>query len=224
MDAIGRAEGEARAILIGGVGRGFCSGADLGAIGATNGAADGDAGALLETAFHPLIQRMRDARIPIVTAVRGPAAGMGAAIALAGDLIVAGEGAEFIQAFRHIGLVPDGGSSYLLARAIGRPRAMELMLLGTRLPAATALDWGLINRVVAEDRVDEAAFDLARNLSQGPIALGLIKRNAWAALDVSFNALLDMERHAQTVAGHTADFREGVAAFREKRPARFTGA
>lgn len=223
IDAIDRAEREARAMLIGGSGRAFCSGADLSGGFAAVDDPDRDVGALLEAAFHPMIQRMRDATIPIVTAVRGPAAGMGSALALAGDLIVAGEGAVFIQAFRQIGLVPDGGTSYLLARAIGRVRAMELMLLGSKLPAATALDWGLINRVVADDAVDDAALALAHELAQGPFALRLIKRGAWAALDASLEDVLDLERMAQREAGRTADFIEGVSAFREKRAARFSG-
>jgi 2-(1,2-epoxy-1,2-dihydrophenyl)acetyl-CoA isomerase len=223
IDAIDRARNDARAMLICGAGRAFCSGADLGAGVAPLEDPERDAGILLDATFHPLIARMRGAPIPIVTAVRGPAAGMGSALALAGDLIVAGEGAAFIQAFCKIGLVPDGGTSYLLSRAIGRPRAMELMLLGGRLPAAKALDWGLINRVVPDEIVDEAGLDLARELAAGPSAIGLIKRGAWAALDASFESVLDLERAAQREAGRSADFVEGVTAFRDKRPPRFSG-
>src|SRR5579859_7242314 len=137
-EALRRGQREARAILIGGVGRAFCSGANLGEGGFRLDDPDRDAGARLETLFNPLILEMRASTVPIVTAIRGAAAGIGCAIACAGDLIVAGEGAYFYQAFRHIGLVPDGGSTYLLAKAIGRVRAMEMMLLGTKLMAPRA--------------------------------------------------------------------------------------
>jgi 2-(1,2-epoxy-1,2-dihydrophenyl)acetyl-CoA isomerase len=129
----------------------------------------------------------------------------------------------FLQAFRNIGLAPDGGSSYLLTRAIGRPRAMEMMLLGEKLRAATALEWGLINRVVADDDVDTAGLALAKQLATGPKSLGIIKRVAWAALDASFETALSNERVGQREAGRTEDFIEGVAAFRGKRPAQFKG-
>lgn len=223
LHAFDRAEGEARAMLLGGAGAGFCSGASLSA--ALGDPADParDAGSHLDSPFHPIVQRMRDAAMPIVTAVRGCAAGIGCSIALAGDLIVAGEGASFFQAFVKIGLVPDGGSSYLLARAIGRPRAMEMMLLGDKLPAATALDWGLVNRVVPDEAVDATALALARTLAAGPRAIGLIKRVAWAALDAEFATALTNERVTQREAGRTADFVEGITAFREKRTPAFKG-
>lgn len=223
LHALDRAGREARAMLLGGTGAGFCSGASL-----TAGLADlddpaRDVGSHLDSPFHPVIQRMRDCAIPIVTAVRGSAAGIGCSIALAGDLIVAGEGASFFQAFGKLGLVPDGGSSYLLTRAIGRPRAMEMMLLGEKLPAATAHDWGLVNRVVPDAELDAAALALARELAAGPRALGLIKRVAWAALDAGFEAALSNERVAQREAGRTEDFLEGVAAFRDRRTPAFKG-
>lgn len=223
IDALDRAGREARAMLLGGVGPGFCSGANLAAGLADLADPARDVGSHLDSAFHPLIQRMRDAAFPIVTAVQGSAAGIGCSIALAGDLIVAGEGATFFQAFAKIGLVPDGGSTYLLTRAIGRPRAMEMMLLGGKLPAATALAWGLVNRVVPDAEVDTAGLALARELAAGPRALGLIKRVAWAALDAGFEAALANERLAQREAGRTEDFVEGVAAFGAKRAPVFKG-
>lgn len=220
-----RAATEARALLICGAGRGFCSGWNLNTTGPAN-ASGGpfDAGLALEAHVNPFMLELRDMPIPVVSAVHGAAAGVGASIALAADLIVAGENAYFLQAFRRIGLVPDGGATWLLAQAAGRARAMELMLLGERLPAFRALEWGLINRVVADDIVLETATELANELADGPTrALGLIRRAAWAASAADFATALNNERVAQTEAGGTADFAEGVAAFLQKRPANFTG-
>ncbi len=151
--------------------------------------------------------------------------GIGASLALAADLIVAGDTAYFLEAFRRIGLVPDGGSTYLLTRAVGRVRAMEMMLLGEKLSAAKALEWGLINRVVPDAQVEDTAFALAAELAKGPTkALGLIRQIAWKATDTDLATALQTERDAQRQSGRSADFREGVTAFLEKRPAKFTGA
>ena len=159
----------------------------------------------------------------MITAVRGAAAGIGCSLALMGDLIVAGEGAYFYQAFRHIGLVPDGGSAYLLAKSIGRARAMEMMLLGEKLGAAKALEWGLINRLVPDDQVDDAALAIAAELADGPRSLGYLRDAAWAALENTLERQLEIERDCQRAAGRTRDFVEGVTAFREKRRPRFEG-
>lgn len=223
LDALRTAAGEARAIMLGSVGRAFCSGANLADGGFDLDDPERDAGARLETIFNPMILEMRACPLPIVTAVRGAAAGVGCGIACAGDLVLAGEGAFFYQAFRHVGLTPDGGSTYLLSKAIGRVRAMEMMLLGTRLRAPQALEWGLVNRVVPDAMVDEEALALAAELAQGPRSLGFIKASAWAALESSLEEQLARERHYQREAGRTADFLEGVASFREKRPAEFHG-
>ncbi len=223
LQALRRAEGEARAILLGSVGRAFCSGANLGDGGFELDDPERDAGARLENIFNPMILQMRASKLPIVTAIRGAAAGVGCGIACAGDLIVAGEGAFFYQAFRHVGLTPDGGSTYLLSKAIGRVRAMEMMLLGTKLLAPQALEWGLINRVVPDDQVDEEGLALATELAKGPRSLGLIKASAWAALESSLEQQLATERGYQRDAGRTDDFVEGVMSFREKRPAAFKG-
>ena len=215
-----------RAVVITGEGRGFCSGANL-QMGPGGGKVDPDgkpdAGAALETVYNPMISTIRDLPIPVVTAVNGPAAGVGCSIGLMGDLIVAGESAYFLQAFRRIGLVPDGGSTYLLPRMIGRARAMEMMLLGERIPAAQALAWGLVNRVVPDADLMSTALGLANQLASGPMAMGLIRKAVWASLDAEWNEQLNHERQAQRVAGKTDDFREGVAAFLEKRPAAFKG-
>jgi 2-(1,2-epoxy-1,2-dihydrophenyl)acetyl-CoA isomerase len=223
LDALWRGEREARAIVLGSVGRGFCSGANLAEGGIDINDATRDMGGRLDAIFHPIVYQIRVSSAPVVTAVRGPAAGIGCAFAIAGDMIVAGASSTFLMAFRNIGLASDGGASYFLTRAIGRVRAMEMMLLGNKLPAATALEWGLINRVVPDDDVDAAALDLAKQLACGPSALSIIKRLAWSALDASFETALSNERVAQRDAGRTDDFAEGVAAFRNKRPAVFKG-
>lgn len=223
LDATRRAGREARALLIGSVGRAFSSGANLNEMDSALDDPELDVGALLDTIYNPLILEMRASKVPIVTAIRGPAAGVGCSIALAGDIIVAGESAYFFQAFRHIGLIPDGGSAYLLAKSIGRVRAMEMMLLGTKLHAAKALEWGLVNRVVPDEDVDETALTIARELASGPVALGMIKESAWMALELPLAESLALERERQRSAGRTKDFIEGVTAFREKRPASFKG-
>lgn len=222
-DAIVRAGNEARALVIGSVGRAFCSGAHLTeeADGASN--ADVDLGRQLEATLNPLIHGIRACPIPVVTAVRGAAAGAGCSLALMGDLIVAGEGAYFYQAFRHIGLVPDGGSTYLLAKSIGKARAMEMMLLGDKLGAVKALEWGLINRLVPDDQVDDAALSIAAELADGPRSLGYLRDAVWAGLENSLERQLEIERDSQRAAGRTSDFIEGVNAFREKRKPRFEG-
>jgi 2-(1,2-epoxy-1,2-dihydrophenyl)acetyl-CoA isomerase len=221
------AETPARAILLTGEGRGFCSGANLSGSGGGSRAVDGDgkpdAGAALETVYNPLVTYMREMPVPLVTAVNGAAAGVGCSLALLGDLIVAAESAYFLQAFRRIGLVPDGGSTYLLPRAIGRARAMEMALLGERVPAAQALEWGMINRVVPDAELMPTAMGLAKALASGPASLGLSRQILWASLDSDWAPQLHRERLAQKSAGKTADFAEGVGAFLAKRPAVFTG-
>ncbi|MDO8294899.1 MAG: enoyl-CoA hydratase/isomerase [Caulobacter sp.] len=218
---------EARAIVLTGEGRGFCSGANLSGGGAAGRELDvdgkPDAGRALETVYNPLVSLMRDTPLPFVTAVNGAAAGIGCSLGLLGDIIVAGESAYFLQAFRRIGLVPDGGSTYLLPRLIGKARAMEMALLGERLPAKTALDWGLINRCVPDDQLMATTMELAKALATGPWALGSIRKLIWESLDAEWADQLHAERMAQKAAGRTEDSREGVVAFLQKRPAAFTG-
>jgi 2-(1,2-epoxy-1,2-dihydrophenyl)acetyl-CoA isomerase len=223
LSAFDQAQREARALVITTTSRGFCSGVNLAE--ATVDLADPqrDVGALLETHFNPLLLRMRSSSIPVVTAVRGAAAGIGASIALSADIIVAAESAYFYMAFSRIGLVPDGGAAYLLSRAIGRVRALEMMLLGEKLPARKAFEWGLVTRLVADEDLQKAAMQLATQLAQGPRSIGMIRQAAWDALDLSVQEQLTRERDLQRAAGRTADFLEGVAAFRERRAAQFKG-
>jgi 2-(1,2-epoxy-1,2-dihydrophenyl)acetyl-CoA isomerase len=215
-----------RAILITGRGRGFCSGAGLSADLTEDELArsERDFGAILETHLNPLMSKLRDLPVPWISAVNGAAAGVGASLALAADLIIASESTYFLQAFARIGLVPDGGSSHLLVKTVGRVRAMELMLLAERLPAAKALEWGLINRVVPDGALEQESFNLASQLARGPaVALGLARKAAWCAVDADWEAMLKLERESQRVAGRTHDADEGINAFIEKRTARFTG-
>ncbi|WP_176593691.1 enoyl-CoA hydratase-related protein [Sphingobium sp. EM0848] len=215
--AVDQIETSARVMVVTGAGRAFCSGADLGEI-------PEDFGLVLETHINPLMTRLRNLSIPWISAVRGAAAGVGCSLALAADMILASETACFLQAFSKVGLCPDGGSSHLLARTIGRPRAMEMMLLGDRLPAGTALEWGLINRVAADDALESEALALAERLAHGPRSLSLIRAMAWHAVDADWQSALGRERRDQKTAGNSADCAEGIAAFLEKRKAVFTGA
>lgn len=223
LDAFDRAASESRAVLFTGEGKGFSAGANLADASTLLANTRRDVGDLLDIYFNPIITRMKAMEQPIVTAMRGGAAGVGCSLAMAGDIIVCGEGGFFLQAFRHIGLVPDGGSSWLLSRAVGRVRAMEMMLLGERIYGAQALDWGLVTRVVPDDDVESTGLALATELAKGPRSLGLIKRIAWAAADLSLEQTLALERVVQLEAGRTEDFVEGVSAFVGKRPVQFKG-
>jgi 2-(1,2-epoxy-1,2-dihydrophenyl)acetyl-CoA isomerase len=219
--------GTARCLVITGAGRAFCSGANLNdpdrpprdRAAEARGEAKGD----LETWYNPMFMRLRALSIPVVTAINGMAAGAGMSLALTGDIRIAARSASFLQAFARIGLVPDCGSSWLLPRLVGMARAMELSLLAEALPAETALAWGLINRVEQETDLMPKAMRLAHRLASGPKSVGMIRQMYWQAMDNRYSEQLDLEAKLQTKAGMTRDFEEGVAAFREKRPARFTG-
>lgn len=223
VDAFDRAANESRAVIMTGEGKGFCSGANLAA--AQDMLADPmrDVGGQLDRAFNPVIMAIKRMEQPVITAIRGPAAGFGAGLAAAGDIVLMADTAFFFCAFCHVGLVPDGGATWLLSQAVGRVRAMRMMLLGEKIDAQTALDWGLATRIVPEADLDAEATTLARSLAAGPRSLGLIKRMAWDALDSSLEQALQAERRSQRDAGRTDDFLEGVNAFVGKRKPVFKG-
>jgi len=216
----------ARALLITGEGRGFSSGADLsGRSLGGGGARPGDASRRsLQTSFNPLMLALAGLDIPVVTAVNGAAAGIGCTLALSGDLIVAGKSAYFLQAFVNIGLVPDGGATWVLPKAAGIPAAMEAMLLGERIPATRAYELGMVNRCVEDDAVMDEARALAERLANGPtVAMGQIRRLVRNAQSGSLSDAMNAEAEAQRVAGNSEDFIEGVTAFLGKREAAFKG-
>ena len=224
--ALDTVEGDAaiRAVLLTGAGRGFCAGQDLAERAAIIAGGQAEGGKALETWYNPLVRRLRRLEKPVVCAVNGVAAGAGANIALACDIVLAARSASFIQAFCRIGLVPDAGGSHVLPRLVGMARASALTLLGDKLPAEQAAAWGLIWRVVDDDRLIEEATALAQHLARQPTrALALIKEALNASFANTLDEQLDLERALQMKAAATDDFREGVAAFLEKRPARFTG-
>jgi 2-(1,2-epoxy-1,2-dihydrophenyl)acetyl-CoA isomerase len=210
-----------RCLLLNAAGRGFCAGANLQARGDATDLPP--AGSALETHYAPLMNKLRNLSFPIVTAVNGPAAGVGMSLALTGDIVMASETAYFLQAFAKIGLVPDGGATWYLPRLIGWGRAMELSMLAERLPASEARSWGLVNRVVPEAELEAASMAMAQRLASGPKSLGLIRKAYWASWENDFNKQMQLEADLQTEAHASVDNREGVAAFLEKRPAVFTG-
>lgn len=215
----------ARAVLVTGEGRAFCSGADVagGAIGSdTPGETTYNA---LTAHYNPTMAAIAELAVPVVSAVRGPAAGIGCSLALAADFCVASETAYFLQAFVNIGLVPDGGASWMLPRLIGRARATEMMMLGERVPAAKALGWGMVHSVVADDTLDAAAFALAERLAAGPtVALGLMRRGIAHAFECDYAAAMANEAASQRAARGSADSAEGGMAFLQKRKPAFRGA
>ena len=224
FDEIENPKNRVRCVLMTGAGRGFCAGANLSRPSSAESSRTPDSGRILETLYHPFLRRIRNLPMPFVTAVNGAAAGVGMSFALMGDLVLCARSAYFLQAFRRIGLVPDGGSTWILPRLLGKARAMELSLLGERLPAETALQWGLINRVYDDAELIGKAKELAADLANGPTkALSLIRRLYWESLDNSYEEQLDLERQSQRIAGNSNDSREGVSAFLEKRPAKFKG-
>ena len=220
LAAIRAAIGTARALVLTGAGRAFCSGQDL----SDSPVADLDLEAILRDEYEPLLRLLQGCPIPTLAAVNGAAAGAGANLALACDVVIACESASFIQAFTRIGLIPDAGGTWTLPRQIGIARAMGAMLFADRIGARQAADWGMIYEAVPDAGFADHWQARAQSLSTGPTAaFAALKHALRASPGNGFEAQLALEAQLQGICGQTADFREGVAAFLEKRPARFSG-
>lgn len=216
--------GGARALVITGAGKGFCSGGDM----SSEVREGSDFGEMLyeglTEAVNPALLKLKALKIPVVAAVNGAAAGAGAPLALLADFVIAGESAFFFMAFPNVGLVPDSGGSFTLPRLIGKARAMQMMLLAEKIPAAQALDWGMIYKVVPDDVLQGEAQRLAAKLADGPtVSYGLIRQQVQAALESDLAAVLQTEADNQRTAGKSKDCAEAVAAFLEKRAPVFRG-
>ena len=218
------ADSSVRCLLLTGAGRGFCAGQDLADRAVAPGSDALDLGASIENYYKPMLLRLRGLRMPTVCAVNGVAAGAGANIPFACDLVIAAKSASFIQSFSKLGLVPDCGGTWWLPRLVGPARAMGLALLGDKLSATQAEEWGLIWRSVEDDELMPTASAAARQLAAGPTRSYVRTREAMeASLKLSFEDALDLERDFQRELGSSADYREGVTAFMEKRAPRFSG-
>jgi 2-(1,2-epoxy-1,2-dihydrophenyl)acetyl-CoA isomerase len=219
-----RSDDGIRCLVITGAGRGFCAGQDLGDRALAGEAEAPDLGASVERNYNPLIKSIMNLEMPVVCAVNGVAAGAGANIALACDIVLAAKSASFIESFCKIGLVPDSGGTWNLPRALGLPRARGLALLGDKLPAETAADWGMIWRCVDDDALMTETLNLARHLAKQPTkGLAAIKRLLNRSFANSLDEQLELEKETMRELGRTDDYREGVAAFMEKRKPVFRG-
>ncbi|MFQ5948755.1 MAG: 2-(1,2-epoxy-1,2-dihydrophenyl)acetyl-CoA isomerase PaaG [Acidimicrobiia bacterium] len=225
--ALSAADGDpsVRALLLTGAGRAFCAGQDLGertVIGSED--APPDLGQSLESRYNPVIKSIRGLRLPVVCAVNGVAAGAGANLALACDIVFAARSAQFVQAFARVGLIPDSGGTFFLPRLVGTARALGLALTAAPLSAEQAAEWGLIWECVDDDQLMEKATGLAAELAAGPTeGFALIKEAINQSTVHTLDQQLDLERDLQRAAGRTQDYREGVAAFMEKRTPDFRG-
>lgn len=216
----------ARVMVLTGAGRAFCSGADLDDASRNpeflNGHLDG--GADLEKIFNPMLERLYAMPIPVVAKVNGVAAGAGASLALAADIVVAARSANFLQAFANIGLVPDMGATWLLPRLVGKARATAMMMLAEPITATQAEDWGMVYRAVEDEALDAVSTEIARKLAAGPTAaFALIRHGVRQCLELPLSEALAVESEGQRAAAATADFPEGLSAFLEKRRPRFSG-
>lgn len=221
IDALSRAPGQARAVVLTGTGPGFCAGQDLGDV---KNLGELDLDQVLREEYEPLLKLIYDCPVPTLCAVNGAAAGAGANLALGADIVIAARSASFLQAFARIGLIPDAGGTYWLPRLVGHARAMGMCLLAEPVPAATAAEWGLVWEVVEDDALESRATELARRLAGGPtVAFRLIKQALRASPGNSLAAQLELEATLQAEAAATRDFMEGVMAFLQKRPAKYEG-
>ena len=223
IDAIDAAIGQgARALVITGEGRAFSSGADL--TGDGTGGFPADLGDVIDKAYNPFARKLAALDIPVITAVNGPAVGAGCGFALSGDIVVMARSAYLLLSFVNIGLVPDAGATWMVAKSAGRAKALEMALLGEKMSAQEAHDAGLVARVVDDEALMGEAMAIARKLADGPtVAIGRIRKQVAAALTSTLAQTLDIERDNQSAAGRTADFREAVTAFALKRPPAFKG-
>lgn len=213
-----------RCLLITGAGRGFCAGQDLGDRAVKPGAERPDLSVSLEKNYNPLMRTIAKLELPVLCAVNGVAAGAGSSFALGCDIVLASRSASFIQSFCKIGVIPDSGASWMLPKKLGRARALGLALLGDKLPAEKAEEWGLIWKCVDDDKLLSEATALGKHLATQPTkGLALIKRAINASYTNSFDEQLDLERDLQGVAGSSDDYQEGVSAFMQKRDPNFTG-
>jgi 2-(1,2-epoxy-1,2-dihydrophenyl)acetyl-CoA isomerase len=222
-DALDHLSG-ARVLLMTGAGRAFCSGADLQARGGAAAiGASGPYGALTRS-YNPTMVKLSKLNVPIITAVNGPAAGVGCSLALCSDFAIAAKSAYFLQAFVNIGLVPDGGASWMLPRLIGKARATQMMLLGEKISGDQAADWGLIYKCVEDADLMAEAQALATRLANGPsLALGIMRQNIATALEMDYASALLREAEGQRIAGQSEDAKEGGLSFLQKRKPVFTG-
>ena len=221
-DALGRLDG-ARVLVLTGAGRGFCAGQDLGDRAVAPGGA-ADLGDSVEKYYNPLVRRLAALPMPVIARVNGVAAGAGANIALACDIVIAARSAKFIQSFANIGLIPDSGGTWVLPRLVGQARALGLALTAEPLAAERAAEWGMIWKAVDDESLDSEVDSLAARFAAAPTrGLAAIKRMIRESWDHSFDAELDLQRDTMRALGDSADYREGVAAFLEKRPPKFTG-
>ncbi|MDC4539810.1 2-(1,2-epoxy-1,2-dihydrophenyl)acetyl-CoA isomerase PaaG [Acinetobacter baumannii] len=215
---------DVRCVVISGEGRGFCAGQDLGDRVVDPNAEAPDLGYSIETYYNPLIKTIVNMPKPVICAVNGVAAGAGANIALACDLVIAAKSANFVQAFCRLGLVPDSAGTWFLPRAVGHARAMGLALLGDKLPAETAKEWGMIWDVVEDAELKTKVTELAERLAKQPtFGLSLIKKAIHQSSNNTFEEQVLLERDLQRIAGRSEDYREGVQAFMNKREPNFKG-
>jgi 2-(1,2-epoxy-1,2-dihydrophenyl)acetyl-CoA isomerase len=222
LEAVSKSD--ARVLVLTGAGRGFCAGQDLGDRAVAPGGEGVDLGDSLEKRYNPLIRKLTTLDMPVICAVNGVAAGAGANIALACDIVIAARSAKFIQSFANIGLIPDSGGTWTLPRLAGQARAMGIALTGEPLTAERAEAWGMIWKCVDDDKLSEETDALATKFASAPTrGLGLTKQLMRESGARTLDAQLEIERDAQRALGRTADYKEGVAAFMEKRSPKFSG-